>query len=206
MTAEGAVSPEGAVPAEGTLSAGGAVPTDPLDVAPPNAVLAVLALGTNLGDRAGTLLSAVAALRATPGVQVRAVSPVVESDPVGGPDQPDYLNAVVLADTTLSPRALLAACQAVEAAHGRHRAVRWGPRTLDVDIVVLGDLVADAGDLELPHPRAAARAFVLAPWHAADPEAVLRTPNGPRRVADLLEQAPDRGGVRFRPEVRLAVR
>ncbi|GAB7192741.1 2-amino-4-hydroxy-6-hydroxymethyldihydropteridine diphosphokinase [Kineococcus sp. NUM-3379] len=149
---------------------------------------AVLALGTNLGDRAGTLRSAVRALAALPGVRVRAVSPVVETDPVGGPAQPDYLNAVVLVDTELSPPALLDACQQVEAAHGRDRsaaAARWGARTLDVDVVDHGGLTVSGERLTLPHPRAHERAFVLVPWLAVDPAAVLPGPGG-GPVADLL--------------------
>lgn len=162
----------------------------------------VIAVGANLGDRAATLADAVAALGALEGVEVTATSPVVTTAPVGGPDQPDYLNAVVLARTTLAPAALLAALHALEAAHGRERVVRWGARTLDLDLVAYGDpgeddeVVQDDPALTLPHPRAHERAFVLAPWAAADPHARLRLPDG--RVADvrsLLEQAPDRADV-----------
>jgi dihydroneopterin aldolase/2-amino-4-hydroxy-6-hydroxymethyldihydropteridine diphosphokinase len=181
---------------------------DVLAVAPDGEARAVLALGANLGDRLATLRAAVAELAERPGVRVRAVSPVVETDPVGGPDQPDYLNAVVLVTTSLSPLDLLAACQAVEAAHGRRRDVRWGPRTLDVDVVAYDALVASSEVLELPHPRAAVRAFVLAPWVAADPLASLPVPVPgrpgeivPRPVADLLAEAPDRDGVRPRPDL-----
>ncbi|GAA4974922.1 2-amino-4-hydroxy-6-hydroxymethyldihydropteridine diphosphokinase [Kineococcus glutinatus] len=169
-----------------------------LAAAPGREVPAVLALGTNLGDRAAVLRSAVAALRAVAGVRVRAVSPVVETAPVGGVPQPDYLNAVVLVSTSLSPLALLEACQAVEAAHGRDRspaAVRWGARTLDVDVVDVAGLVAACPRLQLPHPGAARRAFVLAPWHALDPAARLPGPGG-GAVADLLAGAEDRDGVR----------
>lgn len=204
MTAGGS-GPGGAGPggAGGDAAPGGTPTLDSVDAAPSTPVPAVLALGSNLGDRAGTLAAAVAALEATPGVQVRAVSPVVETRPVGGPHQPDYLNAVALVDTTLSARALLSACQAIEAAHDRERVVRWGPRTLDVDIVAVGRLFSTAPDLRLPHPRAAERAFVLAPWHAVDPQAVLETPSGSRAVAELLDHAPDRDGVRFRADLRL---
>ncbi|WP_369070527.1 2-amino-4-hydroxy-6-hydroxymethyldihydropteridine diphosphokinase [Kineococcus terrestris] len=162
----------------------------------------VLALGANTGDRAGTLRSAVAALRALDGLVVDAVSPVVETDPVGGPEQPDFLNAVVLARTSLAPLALLDACQGVEAAHGLDRAakVRWGPRPLDVDVVDLEGArgVHGGGRLVVPHPRAHERAFVLAPWAALDPAALLPGPGGgrARAVADLLAAAPDRAGVR----------
>ena len=168
----------------------------------------VLALGSNLGDREGTLASAVGELARTPGLEVVAVSPVVETDPVGGPDQPDYLNAVVAVRATLAPHALLAACLAVEARLGRERRVRWAARTLDVDVITYGDLVLDGPDLVLPHPRAAQRAFVLAPWAALDPGASLPLPAlGPgarARVPDLLAGLPD-GGVRPRPDLVLEV-
>jgi dihydroneopterin aldolase/2-amino-4-hydroxy-6-hydroxymethyldihydropteridine diphosphokinase len=157
----------------------------------------VLALGANLGDRAGTLRAAVRELDAAPGISVRAVSDPVATDPVGGPDQPDYLNAVVLAETTLAPDELLAVCHRVEADHGRERVVRWGARTLDVDVVAYGAVVSDAPELTLPHPRAHERAFVLAPWHQVSPAATLRLPDGTvRPVADLLAAAADRDGVR----------
>ena len=155
----------------------------------------VLALGGNLGDRLATLRAALPALAAIPGTSLTAVSPVYETDPVGGPPQPPYLNAVVLARTTQSPPALLAHTQAVEAALGRVRAERWGPRTLDVDLVVVDELIGDvsaAPALTLPHPRAHERAFVLAPWHDVDPEAVLP---GRGRVADLLAGL-EAGGLR----------
>jgi dihydroneopterin aldolase/2-amino-4-hydroxy-6-hydroxymethyldihydropteridine diphosphokinase len=149
----------------------------------------VLALGANLGDREATLAAAVADLAATPGIEVVAISPVVETDPVGGPEQPDYLNAVVAIRSTLTPHALLAACLAIERRHGRERRVRWAARTLDVDVITYGDLVLETPDLVLPHPRAATRAFVLAPWAALDPQARLprRDRGGERsKVTDLL--------------------
>lgn len=138
---------------------------------------AVLALGSNLGDRGELLRDAVAALRATPGVEVRAVSPAVESVALklsgADPDAPRYLNAVVLVDTLLSPRELLDEAHRIEAEHGRVRAERWGDRTLDIDIVDFDGLESADADLTLPHPRAAERAFVLSPWLAVDPDAVL---------------------------------
>ncbi|GAA4178374.1 2-amino-4-hydroxy-6-hydroxymethyldihydropteridine diphosphokinase [Gryllotalpicola koreensis] len=148
---------------------------------------AVLALGSNLGDRGELLRDAVGALRSTPGVEVRAVSPVVESvavKPAGvDPSAPRYLNAVVLVDTLLDPHELLAEAHRIEAEHGRVRAERWGDRTLDIDIVDFdGEVLADPA-LTLPHPRAAERAFVLAPWLAVDEEAVLP---GAGRVDALL--------------------
>lgn len=140
----------------------------------------VIALGGNLGDRAATLRAAVADLRALPGVRVTAVSPLVETDPVGGPEQADYLNAVVLAESTLDPAALLARLHRIEASHGRVRSVRWGERTLDLDLIQYGtpgrfdEVRSDDPEVTLPHPRAAARPFVLHPWRLVDPGAVLR--------------------------------
>jgi dihydroneopterin aldolase / 2-amino-4-hydroxy-6-hydroxymethyldihydropteridine diphosphokinase len=167
----------------------------------------VLALGANLGDRAATLAAAVRDLAALDGIDVLGVSPVVETDPVGGPAQPDYLNAVVAIRSTLTPHALLAACLAVERRHGRERRVRWAARTLDVDVVTYGGLVLDGPDLVLPHPRAATRAFVLVPWAALDPGAELPAAGaaGGSRVADLLAALPAAatGGVRPRPDVVL---
>lgn len=158
----------------------------------------VLALGANLRDPAATLDAAVRDLAAVPGVGVRKVSAYVVTAPVGGPPQPEYVNAVALVTTTLSPRALLAAAQAVEAAHGRERSVRWGARTLDVDLVAWGapgdpgEVVSVDPDLTLPHPRAHQRGFVLAPWAAVDPTARLRLPDGSvAAVADLLRCAAD---------------
>jgi len=162
---------------------------------------AVLALGSNLGDRLAILQSAVDALAATPGVTAVAVSPVYETDPVGGPEQPDYLNAVLLVDTALAPRALLQRAHDVEKEHGRVRGERWGPRTLDVDVVAVGDLTADQADLQLPHPRAHERSFVLVPWAEVDPGARLP---GQGTVAELLGRLGG-DGVRPRPDLRLRV-
>jgi dihydroneopterin aldolase/2-amino-4-hydroxy-6-hydroxymethyldihydropteridine diphosphokinase len=176
-----------------------------LSAAPASAVSAVLALGANLGDRVATLQSAVDELAAFEGVRVDAVSQVVETDPVGGPDQPDYLNAVLLVRTTLAPLELLAVAHQVEQAHGRVRQIRWGARTLDIDVITYGDVAADAGELQLPHPRAYGRAFVLVPWLTLDPGARLLTPDGEHSVADLLTRADDRDGVRPRPDIVLSV-
>src|SRR6185312_11199299 len=104
--------------------------------------------------------------------------------PVGGPEQDPYLNAVALVSAT-NPRRLLRQAQAIEAARDRVRAERWGPRTLDVDLLDVGGLVLDSPELTLPHPRAGERAFVLVPWLAVSPEAVVP---GAGRVADLLER------------------
>jgi 2-amino-4-hydroxy-6-hydroxymethyldihydropteridine diphosphokinase len=148
--------------------------------------VAYVALGSNLGDRRAHLRAAVAAL---PGV--RRVSGVYETAPVGGPDQGPYLNCVVELDTTLDPHELLARCQDLEHEAGRTRRVRWGPRTLDVDILVYDDLEVATNDLCIPHPRMAERRFVLAPLAELAPERCPpgwedRLPaDGVARVADL---------------------
>ncbi len=160
----------------------------------------VLALGSNQGERLAMLQGAVDALADTPDLRVLAVSPVYETDPVGGPEQPDYLNAVVVAEGTHSPRTLLERALAIEDAFDRTRDIHWGPRTLDVDVVTVGDLTVDEPDLVVPHPLAAERAFVLVPWHDADPSAVL-TGAGP--VAALLARV-DLSGVRRRDDLVLA--
>lgn len=162
-------------------------------------VRAVIALGSNLGDRLQELQRAVDALAATPGLALTAVSPVYETAPVGGPEQPDYLNAVVLAQTSRPASDLLARAHAIEAAAQRTRAERWGPRTLDVDIIAYGEELSSDPVLTLPHPRAQERAFVLAPWHDADPGAVLP---GRGRVAALLAAVGD-GGIRRRDDMVL---
>ncbi len=174
----------------------GEIVLDRLDDRPDAPVDVVLALGANLGPAADTLRAAVAELARVPGLQVTRVSPLARTAAVGGPAQPDFLNAVVLARTTLAPRELLRVCQGVENAHGRQRHERWGPRTLDVDIVVYDSVLAVSDDLELPHPRAYQRAFVLAPWAQVDPEAVLPGLGG-GPVAALADTAPDNDGVRW---------
>lgn len=191
---------EGAPPPD---VAAGAV-EERLATAPARPVRAVLALGTNLGDRRALLAAAVADLAATEGIRVTAVSPVVETAPVGGPDQPDYLNAVVVVETTLSPHGLLDAAQAVEAGHGRVRTIRWGPRTLDIDLLAYGDLLAEGARLVLPHPRAHERGFVLVPWSAVDPEAVLPGAGSGRTVRELAEKV-GADGVTVRPELALEI-
>lgn len=152
---------------------------------------AALGIGSNLGDRVAHLRSVVQRIRAHPEVSVVAVSPVVETDPVGGPDQPDYLNAVVVIETTLSAPELLDLAHDCEDAADRTREVRWGPRTLDVDLLAFGEQVSGDAVLTVPHPRATERAFVLIPWTAVDPEFVV---NG-RRVEEWAAEA-DASGVR----------
>ena len=138
---------------------------------------AVIAIGSNLGDREGTIRAAVAGIRELPLTEPVAASGLVQTAalrPEGvDPDAPAYLNAVVIVSTELSPEQLLAALQRLELTHGRVREVRWGDRTLDLDIVSFGELIRETPALTLPHPRAAERAFVLVPWLQADPDAVL---------------------------------
>ena len=146
----------------------------------------VLSLGSNLGDRLDNLQEAVDALFDAPGLEFVALSPVYETAPVGGPDQPDFLNVVVLANTRLTPQTLLERVRSIEDAMDRIRTVRWGPRTLDIDIVSFGDVASDDPALTLPHPRAHERAFVLVPWSDIDPDASLP---GYGAVADLAAAA-----------------
>jgi len=155
-------------------------------------VRTVLALGSNLGESRGTLANAVAALADHPGMKLVAVSPVARTAPVGGPEnQPDYLNLVAEFETTLDAHALLDHCHDVENRHHRTREVRWGPRTLDVDIITYGAERIDDEVLTVPHPRAAERAFVLQPWAWMDPHAKL---DG-KPVAELAARAADLPGV-----------
>jgi 2-amino-4-hydroxy-6-hydroxymethyldihydropteridine diphosphokinase len=161
----------------------------------------VLALGSNLGDRLGNLQRGVDVLCAGPGLEGLAVSPVYETAPVGGPAQPDYLNAVLVAVTALPARSVLGRGQAAERALHRVRTEHWGPRTLDVDVIVYGTEVSDDPELTLPHPRAHERAFVLAPWHDVDAGAVLP---GHGRVADLLATVAD-PGIRLCRDARLRI-
>jgi 2-amino-4-hydroxy-6-hydroxymethyldihydropteridine diphosphokinase len=146
----------------------------------------VLALGSNLGDRMAALQGAVEAIADTPDVWVTSVSPVYETEPVDAPEGSDnYLNAVLLLDTTLAAHRLLDRALAVEDAFDRERSeVRNAPRTLDIDLIVVGDRRSN-DELVLPHPRAHQRAFVLKPWHDLEPEAELV---GAGPVAELLEQ------------------
>lgn len=137
---------------------------------------AYLGIGSNLGNRLEYLQLAVDALDATDGVRVVGVSSVYETAPVGGPDQPEYLNAVVALETSRSARALLELAHEIEAEAERVRDVRWGPRTLDVDILLVGDERVDEPDLVVPHPRMAERAFVVVPLADLDPEWASRIP------------------------------
>lgn len=156
----------------------------------------VFSVGSNLGDRLQHLERAVDVLAGSGTVRS---SPVYETAPVGGPQQPDYLNAVLIADLPTGTD-LLALVSAAEAAADRHRRERWGPRTLDVDVISVDDVRSADPALTLPHPRAHCRAFVLAPWLDLDPAAVLP---GVGAVAQLLGDL-DREGVSRRADLKLA--
>lgn len=164
---------------------------------------AVIALGANLGDRMASLQGAVTALADTPEVTLTAVSPVYESDPVDSPpDAPRFLNAVVLADTTMPALRLLERALAIEDAFGRTRTgTPNAPRTLDVDLIAVGGRRSDTVRLCLPHPRAADRAFVLRPWLDLEPDALLP---GAGAVAVLLEHCSE-AGLRRRDDLVLEV-
>jgi 2-amino-4-hydroxy-6-hydroxymethyldihydropteridine diphosphokinase len=154
---------------------------------------AYLGIGSNLGERLTYLQLAVDELAAAADVTVVGVSPVYETAPVGGPEQPDYLNAVVAVDTTLTAHELLHVAQGIEAEADRVRTVRWGPRTLDVDVLLVGDERVDDPDLVVPHPRMAERAFVVVPLADLDPEWAARIPadRDTVRPAGLALRAPE---------------
>ena len=148
-------------------------------------VTAYLGLGSNLGDRLGNLQAAADALGRETGIRVVASSRVWETAPVGGPPQPDYLNAVLRVQTDLEARDLLEAAHRVEASLGRVRAERWGARTIDVDILLFGDERIDQPDLVVPHPRFAERAFVVVPLLELDPDPAM--PDGGSLTALRLD-------------------
>lgn len=147
-----------------------------------------LSIGANLGDRLDALQSAVDTLAEVG--EIVAVSDVYATDPVGGPEQPEYYNAVVVLQTAAEPLAVLACAHRAEQRRDRTREVRWGPRTLDVDVLAYGQMVSDDEVLTLPHPRAVERAFVMVPWSQVDPGFVL--PGG-ATVGDVARALPTDG-------------
>jgi 2-amino-4-hydroxy-6-hydroxymethyldihydropteridine diphosphokinase len=132
---------------------------------------AVIALGSNLGNRELYIDSAVAELAKV--IEITHLSTNHETDPVGGPEQPKYLNAIAIAETELDPRELLIVMLEIENKLGRKREVHWGPRTIDLDLIVFGDEIIDSETLVLPHPRAHERKFVLEPWLEIEPDAYI---------------------------------
>lgn len=141
----------------------------------------VIALGSNIGDTKANLDLALTMLREA--TDVKQVSSYYSTKPVGYTDQPDFLNAVCIIETELPAMALLAMLQGIEKVMGRERKIKWGPRTIDLDIIQYGDLISKAEELTLPHPRAHERKFVLEPWHEIEPDAILLTHG---KISDLL--------------------
>jgi len=146
---------------------------------------AVVALGANIGNPREQMDLAVAILREA--TEVIAVSSYFVTKPVGGPEQPDYLNAVCILKSDLPATDLLAVLQGIEKSLGRERTVQWGPRTIDLDLIQYGSLLSAADELELPHPRAHERRFVLEPWFEIEPDAILLTHG---KISELLAQLP----------------
>jgi 2-amino-4-hydroxy-6-hydroxymethyldihydropteridine diphosphokinase len=146
---------------------------------------AVVALGANIGNPSEQMDLAIAMLKEA--TDVIAVSTYYITKPVGGPEQPDYINAVCILESDLPALDLLSLLQGIEKSLGRERIERWGPRTIDLDLIQYGSLLSKAEELELPHPRAHERRFVLEPWHEIEPDAVLLTHG---KISELLAQLP----------------
>jgi 2-amino-4-hydroxy-6-hydroxymethyldihydropteridine diphosphokinase len=146
---------------------------------------AVISLGANLGNPKDNLDTALALLREA--TIVKSVSSYITTKPVGGPEQPDYFNAICIVDSDLPALDLLSVLHGIEKAMGRERIQHWGPRTIDLDLIQYGDLISKADELVLPHPRAHERRFVLQPWFEIEPDAILLTHGA---IKDLLEQLP----------------
>ena len=144
----------------------------------------VIGIGSNMGDSISIVRRAIDEIEAKFDVDVDERSSLYRTRPVGGPEQDDYINAVVVVHYDRNPDRLLAGLQEIEHEFGRVRDVRWGPRTLDLDIIAVDDITSVEPDLTLPHPRAHERAFVLVPWHEIDPEATL--PNH-GRIENLID-------------------
>lgn len=146
---------------------------------------AVIALGANLGNPDEQIALAIALLREA--LDLKALSTIIRTAPVGGPAQPDYLNAVCIAESDLPATQLLALLHGIEKSLGRVRDERWGPRTIDLDLIQYGAILSSATELTLPHPRAHERRFVLEPWFEIEPDATLLTHG---KISQLLAQLP----------------
>jgi 2-amino-4-hydroxy-6-hydroxymethyldihydropteridine diphosphokinase len=144
---------------------------------------AVISLGANIGNPEEQMQLAIAMLREA--TEVVAISSIYSTKPVGGPEQPDYLNAICIVESELPAADLLALLQGIEKTLGRERHERWGPRTIDLDLIQYGTILSSAQELELPHPRAHERKFVLEPWFEIEPDAILLTHG---KISELLEQ------------------
>ena len=164
-------------------------------------VVASLGLGGNIGDVADSFIRALRWLRDSPGVKPRRISSIYRTPPWGKLDQPPFLNMAALVETDLAPRALLALCLEIEQKMGRRRLERWGPRTLDIDLLTYGDATIDEPELKAPHPRIGERAFVLAPLAEIAPR--LRIAD--RDIAEMLALV-DRTGVEIEPEATARAR
>jgi 2-amino-4-hydroxy-6-hydroxymethyldihydropteridine diphosphokinase len=141
----------------------------------------VISLGSNIGDRQNYLAGAIERIKEY--IFVEKVSEFIETNPVGGPEQPDYLNAVLIGESDIAPMELLEICLAIESEFGRVREIHWGPRTLDLDLIIIGELQIESEKLNLPHPRAHEREFVLAPWLSIDPDGAIP---GKGLISELL--------------------
>jgi 2-amino-4-hydroxy-6-hydroxymethyldihydropteridine diphosphokinase len=146
---------------------------------------AVIALGANIGNPEEQMAIAIALLRES--LDVIALSAIISTAPVGGPAQPDYLNAVCIAESELPASDLLSLLHGIEKSLGRVRDERWGPRTIDLDLIQYGSILSSADELTLPHPRAHERRFVLEPWLEIEPDAILLTHG---KISELLAQLP----------------
>lgn len=144
---------------------------------------AVISLGANIGNPQEQMQLAIAMLREA--TDVVAISSIYTTEPVGGPEQPNYLNAICIVESDLPAADLLALLHGIEKTLGRERIERWGPRTVDLDLIQYGTILSSAQELELPHPRAHERRFVLEPWFEIEPDAILLTHG---KISELLEQ------------------
>ena len=159
---------------------------------------AAFSVGANLGDRTAALGHALGRLSVVTGYELVGASGIYETDPVGGPNQPDYLNQIVIlraldepgvANTEYRAKALLNVCHSIEQDRHRERTEHWGPRTLDVDILAIGNLVLDSPKLTIPHPRLADRAFVLIPWSEVDPGFVVPGLASVQKLAERMTES-----------------